>query len=108
MLEQVSIASGIQISGDIEPLDSSLSPDGTINLYRAIQESLNNIVKHGKATKASVEVWRKGGDIQVTVADNGCGFNPDGPVRCGLGLTIAERVQMLGGTPRPSRPPTAA
>jgi signal transduction histidine kinase len=99
MLEQVSSASGIQISGAIAPLDGSLSPDGTINLYRAIQESINNIVKHGNATRASVEVWREGGSIQVTVADNGCGFNPDGPVRRGLGLTsIAERVQMLGGT----------
>ena len=99
LIEKVASASGIQFSADITPLEGSLTPDGAIGLYRIIQESVNNIVRHGQATKASVEIWREGGDIHVTVSDNGRGFSPEAPVRRGLGLTsIAERVRMLGGT----------
>jgi signal transduction histidine kinase len=76
-----------------------LTPDGAIHLYRIIQESINNIVKHAQATKASVEIWQEDGEIHVTVADNGRGFGPEAPTRRGLGLiSIAERVRMLGGT----------
>jgi signal transduction histidine kinase/ligand-binding sensor domain-containing protein len=99
LIEKISSVSGIQFSADIAPLAGPLSPDGAINLYRIIQESVNNIVKHGQATKANVEIWLEGGDIHVTISDNGRGFNPEAPARRGLGLTsIAERVRMLGGT----------
>ncbi len=99
LIEKVASASGIRFSADITPLNGSLSAGEDINLYRIIQESLNNIVKHGQAARASVEIWREGGAINVTVSDDGCGFSPEAPVRRGLGLTsIAERVRMLGGT----------
>jgi signal transduction histidine kinase len=55
-------------------------------------------VKHGHAGKASIEIRREGADIEVTISDNGCGFDMEAPARRGLGLTsIAERVRMLGG-----------
>ncbi len=99
LIEKISSVSGIQFSADITPLEGSLTPDGAIHLYRIVQESVNNIVKHGQASKANVEIWREGGDIHVTISDNGRGFNPEAPARRGLGLTsIAERVRMLGGT----------
>jgi signal transduction histidine kinase/ligand-binding sensor domain-containing protein len=99
LIEKVSSASGIPFSADIMPLEGLLTPDGAIHLYRIIQESINNIVKHGQSTKASVEIWREDGEIHVTVADNGRGFGPEASVRRGLGLiSIAERVRMLGGT----------
>jgi signal transduction histidine kinase/ligand-binding sensor domain-containing protein len=98
LVEKVASASGIQFSADIAPIDGSLSSDGAINLYRIIQESVNNIVKHSQATKANVEIWLEAGEIYVTVSDNGRGFSPDTLVRRGLGLTsITERVRILGG-----------
>lgn len=99
LVEKVASTSGIQFSADVIPLDGLLAADNAINLYRIIQESVNNIVKHAQATKAAVEIWSEGGDVRVTIADNGRGFDPDAPPRSGMGLTsISERVRMLGGT----------
>ncbi len=99
LIEKISSASGIQFSADIMTPDGALTADGAIHLYRIIQESANNIVKHAQATKASVEIWRESLDICVTITDNGQGFNLAAPAHRGLGLTsIAERVRMLGGT----------
>ena len=47
LIEKVSSSSGIQFFADVTPLDGALPPEGTINLYRIVQESVNNIVKHG-------------------------------------------------------------
>jgi signal transduction histidine kinase len=105
MIEKVARASGIEFSADIEPLDGVFTPEGEINFYRIIQESINNIVKHARATRAAVEIWREDGDLHVTVRDDGRGFDAGAlsdstvkaPVR-GFGLTgISERVRMLGG-----------
>jgi signal transduction histidine kinase/ligand-binding sensor domain-containing protein len=98
LIEKVSNSSGIRFFADIAPLDRTLTADGDINLYRIVQESVNNIVKHGNASKASIEIRREGAIIEVTISDNGRGFDTDAPARRGLGLTsIAERVRILGG-----------
>jgi signal transduction histidine kinase/ligand-binding sensor domain-containing protein len=103
MVEKVAASSGIQFSADIEAVESGgLTKEQEVNCFRIIQESLNNIIKHAQATKAYVELWRADGNLLLTVRDNGRGFTVesagDGAGR-GLGLTsIAERVQMLGGT----------
>jgi ligand-binding sensor domain-containing protein/signal transduction histidine kinase len=105
MIEKVARASGIEFSTDIVPLDSVFPPDSEINVFRIIQESINNIVKHSQATKANVELWRVDGNLHIVVRDNGRGIGSAptmdktaSPVPRGLGLTgIAERVRMLGG-----------
>jgi signal transduction histidine kinase len=97
LIEKVDGASGIRFSAGIMPLDASLTPDGAIHLYRIIQESINNIVKHSHATRASVEIWLEGDEIHAAVSDDGCGFNAES-LRRGIGLTsIAERVRIVGG-----------
>jgi signal transduction histidine kinase/ligand-binding sensor domain-containing protein len=98
LIEKVSSSSGIQFFADVTPLDGALPPEGTINLYRIVQESVNNIVKHGGASKASIEILRENAEIHVRISDNGRGFDVGAPGRRGLGLTsIAERVRMLHG-----------
>ncbi len=103
MVEKVAAASGIQFSADIEALENGvLTKEQEVNCFRIIQESLNNILKHARATKAYVELWREDGVVLVTVRDNGRGFasesSGNGAER-GLGLTsIAERLRILGGT----------
>lgn len=106
LIEKVSAASGIQVSADIAPLDGVLSADQAINLYRILQESTNNVVRHAQAGKANVEIWHEGGGLHITVADNGRGFSLESQGARGLGLTsIAERVKMLGGRPHHSYGP---
>lgn len=100
MVEQVEAASGIQISYDISKIDNLFTAENEINFYRIVQESLNNIVKHSKAPKASVEVFRDNQKITLEIRDNGLGFESEKvKEKNGLGLNgIAERVKILKGT----------
>lgn len=73
-----------------------LLPDVQIGLYRIAQEALNNVVKHAKATQAVVTL-RLNGNVRLSVADNGCGFDPTGIPPDHLGLKImCERAESIG------------
>ena len=85
-------------------LDSVPAEIGTA-VYRIVQEGLTNIVKHaGGPSNVSVIIRRAGATLQVTIEDNGCGFDV-GAVAAktgahrGLGLDgMRERLTLLGGT----------
>ncbi|CAN5211520.1 hypothetical protein BH10ACI1_BH10ACI1_19600 [soil metagenome] len=100
MIEDVETASGIEINCDIAPIDDLFSKENEINFYRIAQECLNNIVKHSKATKADVSVFRENENISLNIRDNGGGFDAENlNGQRGLGLNgIAERVKILRGT----------
>jgi len=67
-------------------------------LYRIVQESLTNIVKHARATRASVLVARREGAVVVVIEDDGAGFDQDRPGD-GLGLLgMQERAELVDGT----------
>lgn len=75
-----------------------------LSLYRIAQEALNNAIKHGRARRARVRVWREGEEVKLTVADDGVGFDVDEEIlrrtTSGgkLGLSnMRERALMLGG-----------
>jgi two-component system NarL family sensor kinase len=55
------------------PLDQTMS----ITVYRIIQELINNTLKHAGASEAVVQVSLSGGQLSITVEDNGKGFDPD-------------------------------
>lgn len=101
MVEDVEAASGIEIDCDVERIDALFSKDEEINLYRIAQESLNNIVKHSGASKASISVFVENQKVIMSIRDNGRGFDVDRAVaeHTGLGLNgILERAKILGGT----------
>jgi len=84
----------LRTEGDFAGLDG----DAAISAYRIVQESLSNIVKHARASTASVEVARHGNALQIAVADDGIGFDP-ARTAAGVGLAgMRERVQALGGS----------
>jgi signal transduction histidine kinase len=95
--EQTGISTQLTIDGDI-----AVDPGAELQLVRIIQESLANVRKHAKATTAKVDVRRSDGQLIVTIADDGVGFNPartgksDFP-RFGLS-TMQERAVAIGGT----------
>jgi signal transduction histidine kinase len=69
-----------------------------INLYRMIQEGLQNINKYSEATEASIEITRKENIIQLIIKDNGKGFDTEA-ARGGIGLkNLSERAASLNGT----------
>jgi ligand-binding sensor domain-containing protein/signal transduction histidine kinase len=108
MLEKVFDSGEIALELEMDSIDHLLPKDSEILLYRVVQESVNNIIKHSRATRARVLVKhfpdRHNGNVRslsVTLEDNGCGFDPaaiSDPANRGFGLTgIAERARLLGG-----------
>lgn len=79
-----------------------LSTDVSVLLFQATRELMFNVVKHSKATSASVNVRRTGGTAAIDVEDDGVGFDPGQwkPTdRGGFGLfSIRERLRHVGGT----------
>ena len=99
MIERVAAATALQITANIAPLDGLFAPEAEINLFRIVQEALNNIVKHAAAKHAAVTITRDDERIELTIRDDGHGFNDEARDQRGLGLvSIAERVRILGGT----------
>lgn len=99
MVRQVKNSSDIEFITEIENIDGLLSKEFEINLYRVVQECVNNVLKHSAATKAWLLIKRTAGGAEITCRDNGQGFDPEASSRKGgMGLTgMAERVRMLGG-----------
>jgi signal transduction histidine kinase/ligand-binding sensor domain-containing protein len=94
-------AGELQFTSNLDKIDSLLSPEAEINLYRMVQEAVNNILKHAQATNASIIIKRGEHAIDVGVRDNGRGFTLGAKYGSGLGLTgIAERGRLLGDAPR--------
>ena len=90
--------------GDID-LDT-LTDEKRTAIYRIVQEALTNIAKHAReATSVSVVVGRSGSAVQLTIEDNGRGFdiavlngNAAGKGRRGLGVAgMRERLALIGG-----------
>ncbi|HXV37155.1 MAG TPA: ATP-binding protein, partial [Myxococcota bacterium] len=69
------------------------------NAYRCVQEALNNVFRHARAQRAWVRALVRGGELQITVADRGIGFDPRARDHTRLGLLgMQERAELLGGT----------
>lgn len=92
----------IRATAEVEPIDDLLAEEAQTNVYRVVQECVNNIIKHSHATQASLVVTRTESLITLLIQDNGRGFNAAARQkedRSGFGLLgIAERVKMLGGS----------
>lgn len=75
-----------------------------ITMFRIIQESLNNIIKHANATHVQIDLEFRETEVHILVRDNGAGFDLDEVKvrrsnRPSLGLAgMEERAALLGGT----------
>lgn len=102
LLRQFRETNPVSLRAEIDEIDGLLKPGDDIHLYRIIQELLNNIQKHSKATGVTVLVQTGKNELNLVVADNGIGMGPAvsaGTEKSrGLGLDgIAERIRILGG-----------
>jgi len=72
--------------------------DGSIILYRIVQEVINNIIKHADANHIAISISEDKTSTFITVADNGKGFDAS-VVKGGIGLkNILSRAQMIGAS----------
>jgi signal transduction histidine kinase/ligand-binding sensor domain-containing protein len=107
MLKKVGDAHELELTADIEQLDETLSKEAESNLYRILQEAINNVVRHSKATAAQVSLQRRSDFVTMTIQDNGTGFQTSETARKeqhnenqngGFGLLgIVERARLLSG-----------
>jgi PAS domain S-box-containing protein len=77
----------------------NLSQNQTVAMYRILQESLSNIVKHAKASNVNVNLSKRDDEIHFEIIDNGCGFDINNSGRVdSFGLVgMRERVALLSG-----------
>ncbi len=89
-----------QINVQTDGLNKSLPDFVEAVLYRIIQESVNNVVKHAQASKLDINISQDEELISIMIEDNGKGFNvTDALKKEGIGLqNIRSRVQYLKGT----------
>ncbi|HVU08939.1 MAG TPA: PAS domain-containing sensor histidine kinase [Verrucomicrobiae bacterium] len=100
LIESTKQASAVAFEQRIENVDDLFSKDAATNLYRIVQESLNNILKHSRAKKVRITLERDIHEVHLKIADNGRGFAPAKSHKTtkGLGLrNIAEHAQVLNG-----------
>ena len=77
--------------------NSMLDDELKLNLYRIVQEQLNNIVKHADAKNISVRISKDNNSINLLVVDDGKGFDPE-KKRKGIGVSnIINRVESFNG-----------
>ncbi|WP_198137503.1 sensor histidine kinase [Terriglobus sp. TAA 43] len=96
-------ASEITIQTELADIDDAFPEDLRINVYRIVQEALNNIVKHSEASMAKVTAFRMEDAVTLIIKDDGRGiaakprtYLPGGG---GFGMTgMRERVTLLNGT----------
>ena len=102
LIRSASRATEIHFSTDIDDIDQSFPEDLRINIYRIVQEAVNNIIKHSGASEAKIRIEKSGGRILLSIADNGKGIPAEQkssvPGKGGFGLVgIRERAAVLRG-----------
>lgn len=91
-------SAGPEISFEVEGEERKLSANAEFALYRALQESLTNALKHSVARQISALLTFTKGSVKLTVTDDGVGM-VQGAIGQGFGLSaLGERVDALGGT----------
>ncbi len=99
LCSEVSRASGIRIDFAHSEVSNSIPQDVSVCLFRVLQESLGNVVRHSGAREAQVTLAGGPGEIQLDISDSGVGFDPHSRQDSfGLGLIgMQERLLSTGG-----------
>jgi len=97
IIENVDKSSEINFNFFIDEIDGLFPKEREINFYRIVQESINNIIKHSKASEAFVKIFRENNSILLEVKDNGCGIEHNTSKENGIGIVgMKERAIILG------------
>jgi two-component system, NarL family, sensor histidine kinase UhpB len=90
---QTGVQTKLSTEGSYDEIDS----DKEIVIYRIAQEALSNIAQHASARHVNLGLSSNGHGVELTVHDDGCGFDT-GAGHDSLGLSgMAERARLLGG-----------
>src|SRR5205823_3387243 len=92
-LDRTRIATELSLTS----LPRQLPGEVELNVYRIVQEALNNVERHSRASRVRVVLRRKGCSLIASIRDNGRGFDPTRPGKApGMGLLdMRERTTLL-------------
>ncbi len=91
----------LSVEAQIEGMEPKLSEEVKLGIFRIAQESINNIRKHSKATRAVIELRFNHTSVLMTVSDNGEGFNTKEALKRSGGkgslglLSMKERAELI-------------
>ena len=101
MIERVAVASEINFILKIDNVDGLIKKDDQINLFRIIQEAVNNIIKHSRATEATIKSTLSKDYLTLEISDNGVGLVKDASEKLNrphFGLSgMKERTNLVNG-----------
>lgn len=89
---------GIEVGFESSEVPSKVAFETSICLYRIAQEALRNVAKHAKTDRARLSIAAVDGHLELTVEDQGVGFENDGShPHSGIGLSsMEERARLVG------------
>jgi signal transduction histidine kinase len=97
--ERAAQRAGLRLAFSAPPRLAGLRPEVEQHLYRIAEEALNNVVRHADARSLTVALSQDAGGTQLTVADDGCGFDPAPAAKGHYGLIgMRERAFLMGAT----------
>ena len=104
LAEKTESENNIPVELDMWPADDPVDENISILIFRAAQELFLNMIKHARATNATLRYVQDGNMLSVGIEDNGIGFDPSGirnlgdPGDSGYGLySIQDRIKFAGG-----------
>ncbi len=103
IIRRVSENCPIQFASHVDEIDGLFVKESEINIYRIVQEGLNNVIKHSNATEATIVIKKQSSGLSISMRDNGRGFDAGlmevgGLPNAGFGLSgVSERARVMGG-----------
>ncbi|HWI90252.1 MAG TPA: ATP-binding protein [Flavisolibacter sp.] len=80
--------------GEVDSFNNSFE----LSVYRIVQELINNIIKHSKATQAIVQLSQQNDMLTISIEDNGVGFSGNDNGKDGMGLrSLQNRIKAMNG-----------
>ena len=99
LAESVAARANFKLDLDVQSHLENISPEVEQCVYRVVQEALTNVARHAEARLVRVVLTRENGELMLTVADDGHGFDPVTVNGTHYGLRgLRERAEMIGGT----------
>jgi signal transduction histidine kinase len=67
----------LRLEQQLEVVETDIPENLKVVIYRVLQETLNNVIKHSGATRVRLRLTKQDNRIDFSVEDNGCGFDPE-------------------------------
>ena len=97
MVDKASLSGSIFSSHELVDVDAHVSEISSIQVFRIIQEAINNILKHSDATSLKLLADTTSTELEFILMDNGKGFKINNKTKASLGLmTMHERAEAIG------------